>query len=811
MTTIIKKTNTYTRKLNPSLFFSWLLLSIRSRAGFKAFLSWFRLTAILSTWVRYFIIEEHPYKNAEIVLMAIGLIYALGILYFSKQIISKYDTPKYHIALIIIDTLLIGLYIFFTTNTLTELYLFLFLPMLTASHFLSRKNFFWYGSGIALFYLFILIAIVVRGSDISKSMFTSLLIFFESIWLGKITISDLLKEVFTPWIGKAFFLVFGAIALRAQRNLPKSEDRKWVSSPADARKKLESMLDEIKLTIPYDTASIQLKYRERLMIVACRGFPNYRDIYQIEFPVNDARFPNHLILETKEVQIVSAHDYRSFADKNFYAENIKTWMGIPLISPENDECFGIISLDSYSENGFKKRDYTHAKWFAKKMSSFLVESALGPAALTQATNRSNLFRLLKDWANILPHKTAFWDDDTYASHELAKMGQKIFRVEDCSIFFQRHKHGKYIRRDRNLVEPVLHMIASTSVPSEYFKNHDEKVTGLPGDGLAGFVVHRNKLLNYDSKRLRSTPYKSKYTGRFKFLFSRKSRQLMIAPLRDSQGNAIGAIKIENRVGTSSESEFFTVEKDLFELYSEMVSMLLETIRQRNYIKRIEEDIHGMRGIIHHGAIQPLQNLQRKIQDDLKSSSLDEDINEIIHVLEYVKMVVHRVLSESGEILHLEKEGLIHAIHHDLKSLQAVHDFSEATKRIEIEADPEIEHQIPYDIQEVFLNVAREGLLNIARHSRIEAKEDGYGKVSLHRNEDTFSISVEDNGIGFDVEHVTANQRQSYGLTHLREIMKYKKINNNKAEVIINSQKGSGTVIQAIWSIVKDSTRNGENR
>lgn len=773
----------YARNINLNLFLSWLTFSARSRVGFKTFLASIRVLGIIMVFLRFIATPGHNlninYYYAEILLLVLGITYSVILLVYSKKIIEKFDYPKYHVVFSIADTLLISCYIFVTNHATTEIYLLFFLPLIAASHFLDRRLFFYIGMVVALSY----------GIVLS-------LMFFLDYGFGA---SKFLNQVAAPWAGKTIFLLAGALAFRAQRGLPGS-NVDLVVSPAQARKELELMLDEVKSIIPYVSASIQMIYRDRLMVVACRGFQNEREIYQLEFPTNDPRFPNKQIIELKQVKVFSSKDFPSFQDENYKSTHVKTWLGIPLVSPATDECFGIISLDSEIENAYGLQDLQHAKWFAHRVSNFLTESALAPAALTQTTNRENLFRLLKIWANVLPNKTITWDDDAHAARELAKLGKKIFHVEDCSIYFRRQKIYNYKRRNKkNAEDPALLLIASTSIPEENYREFDEIASGLPGDGLAGFVAHSEKTINYDTKHINSARYKLDSTEHVKYLPSNKSRQIMINPLYDSQKNITGAIKIENRMGTSSESEFFTVERNLFEVFADMTSMILETIRQRNYIKRIDHDIHNMRELVHRGAIMPLLKTQGIIGKTEALSEAQKNIGDVIQILDDIKIVIHRVLTGSIENLHLEKEGLMHALYHEHGKLHALPDFEPAASKIIIRADDGVEEHLPYAIKEAFFNVAREAMLNIVRHSRIEDKSDGYGEVRLAMDEDVFTLSIKDNGEGFDETAVMESPMRSFGIHSLKEEMKYKKYHSTVAKVSINSKPGMGTHIIICWS------------
>lgn len=751
------------RKIDVDLFITSLNLRIRSRQGFNSLLAWSRVGGVILILFRFLLMGGMNALDA--ILFIFGLAYSLSVALYSNRLMRRFDAPTYHLILVAVDTVMVSYFIHTTGSPATDLFLFYFLPLATASHFLERKRLLVIGPFIVSVYLLVLL--------------------FESY-------HNFTSDVFIPWVVKSAFLLAGTLILRAKRSLPNT-DESWVVAPSVARQKLETLLRAAKGILPYDTASIQLIYRDRLMIVACDGFPNPDEICQIEFPVDDENFPNHGVIKSRQVRMEEAGKFGSFQDQNYYAHHIKSWMGVPLISPSTGECFGMISIDSAEADAYTSFDAMQAGWFAQKVSSFLVEAALGPAAMTLATNRENLLGSLKSWGDLLPNKTSKWDDDVQASKELIQIGQRIFRTEDCSIFFLRHKFGG------KKEEPVLHLICSTAVPQTYFQKHEMRVTGRHGDGLTSLAVHRNRTLNYGAAKINRSPYRANFTYHLKFLFSKKSRQVMITPLRDSKGNAIGAVKIENRMGTSSEKEFFPVEKNLFEIYASMISLILETIRQRSYVSRLDEGVHGVRGIIHHAAIVPIEELIASMQGLNNDVQTENKLLEIKHALEYVKMTIHGILADSADNIYLEKEGLIHAVRHYLKSLQAIPFFEDACNRIVIDDHDTRDDEMPYQIQEIFFNVAKEGILNIVRHSRIDQKENGYGEVSFIRKDGVFVLTVKDNGIGF-VENVSSNnQRKSFGLNVIKRQMELKKYHNQVAVVDINSTPGAGTIVQAQWA------------
>lgn len=752
------------RPINLELLISNLNLSIRSRHGFYALIALARVGGVALIFLRFLIVTKDT-RLVSLVFLFIGFLYSVSIALFSKKVINQYDASTYHLSVIVIDTVLAGSFIFITGYATTDLYLFYFLPLATAAHLLKRKSLLVIGPTVILSYLVVLC-------------------------LEPYTIFG--RDVFIPWMGKAVFLLVGTLVLRAQRGLP-NPNESWIVAPTKARDRLEKMLTEVQGTFPYSTASVQLIYRDRLQIVACQGFQNSKEIYQIEFPVDDPKFPNHIVVKSVQPKIEDPRNFDSFQDKNYFAAHIKSWMGIPLVSPATGECFGMISIDSSELNAFSNFDLLQAGWFAKKVSSFLVDVALGPAALTMATNRENLLETLKSWSELLPGKTSKWDDDLQASHDLIHIGQQIFRTEDCSIFFLRYNFVG------DAEEPVLHLIDSTAIPRHLFQKHEMKVTGQKKDGLTGLVVHRNRTLNYGAVKIANSPYRANFTYHLSFLFSKTSRQVMIAPLRDSKGNAVGAIKIENRMGTSSQKEFLPVEKKMFEMYASMVSLILETIRQREYINRLDGGIHGLRGVVHHAAITPIQELINQFDSNQGDADAVNKLNEIQHALEYVKMGIHGVLADSVDNVYLEKEGLIHAVHHYLKSLRSIPFLKEACDCIKINSQNAREDELPFHVQEVFFNVAKEGILNIVRHSKIEQMAGGTAEISLTREGDTFILSVEDNGVGFLESEEVSRQKRSFGLNDIKKQMQLKQYFCKVATVDVKSSPGRGTMIQACWA------------
>ncbi len=77
--------------------------------------------------------------------------------------------------------------------------------------------------------------------------------------------------------------------------------------------------------------------------------------------------------------------------------------------------------------------------------------------------------------------------------------------------------------------------------------------------------------------------------------------------------------------------------------------------------------------------------------------------------------------------------------------------------------------------------------NAIKYSKIENKEGGYIQLCTSRNEKFIIITIEDNGVGFDLSSIKEN---SVGLKNAKERLKLVL----DAETIIESEIGKGTKI-----------------
>lgn len=103
-------------------------------------------------------------------------------------------------------------------------------------------------------------------------------------------------------------------------------------------------------------------------------------------------------------------------------------------------------------------------------------------------------------------------------------------------------------------------------------------------------------------------------------------------------------------------------------------------------------------------------------------------------------------------------------------------------RVIMESEPE-ELTLPPEVEEETFYVLREGLMNIARHSRAS-----HAQLSLHQINGEIRGRLQDDGVGFALA-APASERHGYGLVAMEE-----RIKNLGGQLRIDSAPGNGTRI-----------------
>jgi PAS domain S-box-containing protein len=129
------------------------------------------------------------------------------------------------------------------------------------------------------------------------------------------------------------------------------------------------------------------------------------------------------------------------------------------------------------------------------------------------------------------------------------------------------------------------------------------------------------------------------------------------------------------------------------------------------------------------------------------------------------------------------------------------EFQATYPDIELQPDFQVEEtDVPDYLKIVVFRVLQEALHNVAKHSRAN-----YVDVRLKKTGDVLELTVEDNGVGFEVEPVLAlkSEERRLGLDSMRE-----RTQLTGGRFWIVSAPGEGTAVRASWSLLSPETLAG---
>ena len=213
------------------------------------------------------------------------------------------------------------------------------------------------------------------------------------------------------------------------------------------------------------------------------------------------------------------------------------------------------------------------------------------------------------------------------------------------------------------------------------------------------------------------------------------------------------------------------------------SLLLDV--QENARKRIAGELHDSIG-------QSLTAIKFGLENVISSISQDA-VEESIELLEALIPVVQQASEEVRQIHTdlrpslLDDLGIISTISWFCREFEKVYSGIKIEKQVNME-----EKEIPEPLKIVIFRVLQEALNNISKYGKAN-----HVRISLKGITGKLEFIVEDNGQGFDIEHMryVKSSKRGFGLTSMKE-----RIELSGGAFAIESTPGVGTVVRASWPI-----------
>ncbi|MGA7604781.1 MAG: GAF domain-containing protein [Anaerolineales bacterium] len=162
---------------------------------------------------------------------------------------------------------------------------------------------------------------------------------------------------------------------------------------------IASLLDQLVSVLPFDTATLWLRDKERLAVAAVRGFPDAERRLGLTLAVADSALFNEMI---KSGQSISVPDVRE--DPRFPSVDAPhlSWLGIPLVS--KGELIGVIALEKWQSYFYSREQIQLASTFASQAAAALDNAQLFEESLSRAADldqRSQRLALLNRFSSAL--------------------------------------------------------------------------------------------------------------------------------------------------------------------------------------------------------------------------------------------------------------------------------------------------------------------------------------------------------------------------------------------------------------------------
>jgi PAS domain S-box-containing protein len=200
-------------------------------------------------------------------------------------------------------------------------------------------------------------------------------------------------------------------------------------------------------------------------------------------------------------------------------------------------------------------------------------------------------------------------------------------------------------------------------------------------------------------------------------------------------------------------------------------------------KRIARELHDGIGqalsAIKFGVENSLGQL-RKVSDPSEMKSLEAIIPLTQKTIEEVRRIVKDLRPSI-----LDDLGILATINWLCREFQEVY----TGIRIKAEIDVQ-ENSIPSSLKTIIYRILQEALNNVAKHSRADGVQ-----LSLLQRDSRIILSLQDNGVGFDVSKTISMQpsQRGFGLASMRE-----RAGLSGADFDIISGAGKGTAIRVEW-------------
>jgi PAS domain S-box-containing protein len=363
----------------------------------------------------------------------------------------------------------------------------------------------------------------------------------------------------------------------------------------------------------------------------------------------------------------------------------------------------------------------------------------------------------------------------------------VFSLEDVT----KRKHAEEALKaahqyNRSLIEASLDPLVTIDLEGKVMdvNSATELVTGVPRDQLIGsdfsdyFTEPEKARKGYRTVFLKGTV--RDYPLAIRHKSGMITDVLYNATLyRNEAGKIQGVFAAARDITERKRTEEALMESEarLRALSSQLLTA------QENERKRIALELHDGIGQMLTAIKFKAENI---LQANEKTKAKDKSLEAVISLIKDTIEEVRRMQMDLRPST-LDDLGVLATLGWFCREYQKIYSSIRIEKEIAIQ-----ESEVSTPLKVVLYRLMQEAMNNIAKHSQADLI-----RLSLRKQENKIEWTIEDNGIGFDLEDILSSKgsKRGMGLSSMRE-----RTQLSGGTFRIESTRGKGTTIRAIWPL-----------
>ncbi len=207
--------------------------------------------------------------------------------------------------------------------------------------------------------------------------------------------------------------------------------------------------------------------------------------------------------------------------------------------------------------------------------------------------------------------------------------------------------------------------------------------------------------------------------------------------------------------------------------------------QEDERKRVALEVHDILG----SSLSAIKFKVEEVLSNIPQDQMPAKSNLIEVLIPFIKETMEEARRIQADLRPplLDDLGIIATISWFCRRFETIYSAIRVEKMITIR-----EEEVPDHLKIVLFRIIQEAMANIGKHARAD-----YMCLGLRKVDSTIELSIRDNGKGFDQATFSSEEslKKGLGLSSMRERTEF-----SEGTFSIESAKGSGTLIKAIWPI-----------